>query len=62
MTFKKIAVLTSPDSWFLPYAQDLVKTFSKLGYSSKLFSKHQDIDQNYKVVFILSYFRIISDK
>ena len=57
--FKEIAVLTSKRSWFLPYAQDLVEILKGMGFDSKLFNKHEEIPENYKVVFILSYFRLI---
>ncbi|MCT7574920.1 formyltransferase family protein [Aliarcobacter butzleri] len=52
----KIAILTSPNQWFVPYAEILNK---KLG-SSKLYFNHEDILENYDIVFILSYHKIIS--
>lgn len=52
----KIAILTSPNQWFVSYAEILNK---KLG-SSKLYFNHEDILENYDIVFILSYHKIIS--
>ena len=54
----KIAILTSPNQWFIPYAQKLETTIQ----GSKLFFDHQAIDETYTLVFILSYHRIIEKK
>ena len=62
MIFKKIAVLTSKDSWFLPYAKNFVKSLQKKKIKSKLFSNHVNISKDYSVIFILSYFKIIEKK
>ncbi len=51
----KIAILTSPNQWFIPYA----KLLSKKIESSTLFYEHERIDSNFDVLFILSYHRII---
>ena len=51
----KVAILTSPNQWFIPYAE-------KLGHKiehAKLFFDHQDIEENFDIIFILSYHRII---
>lgn len=50
----KIAVLTSPDQWFVPYA----KAFSAEA-AADLFFDHADMPAGYDAVFILSYHRII---
>ena len=52
----KIAILTSPNQWFVPYAEILNKKLS----SSKLYFNHEDVLENYDIVFILSYHKIIS--
>ncbi|MCK9492378.1 MAG: methionyl-tRNA formyltransferase [Sulfurimonas sp.] len=54
----KIAILTSPNQWFIPYAKELNKNIS----SSKLYFNHQDMTESYDVVFILSYHQIIKDE
>ncbi|MBT0742047.1 formyltransferase family protein [Campylobacter lari] len=51
----KIALLTSPNQWFIPY----IKKLQKLIPNSLVFYKHEQIS-NYDIVFILSYHRIIS--
>lgn len=62
MTCKKIAVLTSEQSWFVPHALELVNILKKHDYDSDLFFSHEEIDEYFDVVFILSYFRLIEDK
>lgn len=59
---KKIAVLTSKGSWFVPHARALTKTISHMGYSCKLFHHHAKISASYNIVFILSYFRLIGSE
>lgn len=51
----KIALLTSPNQWFVPY----IKKLQKLIPNSLVFYKHEQIS-DYDIVFILSYHRIIS--
>jgi len=51
----KIAILTSLNQWFIPYAEDLAKQIK----NSILFFSHEDIKENYDIVFILSYHQII---
>ncbi|MFA5336864.1 MAG: formyltransferase family protein [Candidatus Omnitrophota bacterium] len=60
MNFKKIAVLTSRKSWFVPYAKKFVNTLKKKGLNPKLFFNHKQISGGYNIVFILSYFEIIN--
>lgn len=60
MKFKKIAVLTS-DNWFVPYAQKLMNILNAIGYDTNLFLSHDEINRDFEVVFILSYFRIIGN-
>lgn len=59
MNFKKIAVLTSDKSWFLPFAASLVKILRNKGYEARLYFDHKKIGDDFKVVFMLSYFRIV---
>lgn len=58
----KIAVLTSENSWFVPYAQELVVALNTKGYDAVLFFEHEMIIEEFEVVFILSYFRIIENE
>lgn len=53
----KIAILTSSNQWFIPYAKKL----EKLIENSQLFYNHIEIF-NFDVVFILSYHKIIDKK
>ena len=54
----KVAILTSPNQWFVPYAEKLKKQIK----NSKLFLNHKDIDENYSILFILGYHKIIEQK
>lgn len=51
----RIAILTSPNQWFIPYAEELNKKIK----NSTLFFNDEDIKENYDVIFILSYHQII---
>ena len=51
----KIAILTSPNEWFQPYAE---KLSIKLG-NIPIFYSHETIDSNFHILFILGYHRII---
>jgi methionyl-tRNA formyltransferase len=51
----KIAILTSPNQWFVSYASVLA---SEIG--ANIFYEHESVDECYDVVFILSYHRIVS--
>ena len=51
----KVAVLTSPNQWFVPYAEQLVDELNE----GRLFLDHKDVSEDYKVLFILSYHQII---
>ena len=59
MRFKKVAILTSKKSWFMPYAKEFVKFLQRRDIQADLFCNHNEIPEEYKVVFILSYFKII---
>ncbi len=54
---KKIAILTSPDQWFVPCAQELSQRID----GSSFFLNHKDIDSTYEIVFIISYHNIIEE-
>ena len=51
----KVAILTSRDQWFVPYAKNLQTNIN----NAYLFFKHEDIEDSFEVVFILSYHNII---
>jgi len=51
----KIAILTSSNQWFIPYAREIK---SKLK-NSILFFNHEEIKDRFDVIFILSYHKII---
>lgn len=53
----KIAILTSPNQWFVFYAKKL----NQLIKNSKIFYNHAEII-NFDIVFILSYHKIINKK
>lgn len=59
---KSVAVLTSRQSWFVPFAQEFVDSLKARGCKSELFHNHDDVDESFHVVFILSYFCIIDDE
>lgn len=54
----KIAILTSPNQWFIPYAKKLNQKIQ----NSKLFFNHKEINENFDIVFILAYHSIIESK
>lgn len=54
----KVAILSSPNQWFIPYAKQLQEKLP----SSQLYHAHEDINEHFDVLFILSYHRIIEEK
>jgi len=54
----KIAILTTKNQWFVPYAKELQKKIK----DSKLFFNHKNINETFDIVFILSYHKIIENK
>ena len=50
----KLAILTSPDQWFESYAEELSRD---LGAS--LFKSHEDIKDEFDVLFLLAYHRLV---
>ncbi len=51
----KIAILTSPNQWFVPYSQTLKNKIK----NSDLYFDHKDITKCYDIIFILSYHKIL---
>ena len=51
----KIAILTSPNQWFIPYAKELQKKIK----NSHIFFNHGEIKDTFDIVFILSYHKLI---
>ena len=60
MKFNQIAILTSETSWFVPYAKKLASIMQKKVINAKVFFRHEDIKDQFDIVYILSYFRIIN--
>jgi len=54
----KIAILTSPNQWFIPYAKKLNKEIK----NSTLFLNHENMVDKFDIVFILSYHKLIPIK
>ncbi len=54
----KVAILTSLDQWFVPYAKKLQTKID----NAYLFFRHEDIDDGFEIIFILSYHKIIQEK
>ncbi len=51
----KVAILTSPNQWFTPYAKILKSRI----VNSDLFYQHEEINDTYEVMFILAYHKKI---
>lgn len=62
MNFRKAGVLTSRDSWFVPYADKLVRILKKKGLHARLFFDQRRVPEGLDVVFMLSYFKIVDKK
>lgn len=54
---KKIAILTSPNQWFAPFAKELADSIS----GAQLLFSHEEIKSGYSILFVLAYHRIIPD-
>lgn len=54
----KVAIITSPNQWFIPYAKELE---SKIP-NAKLYFSHKDLKESYGIVFILSYHQLIEQE
>ena len=51
----QVAILTSSEQWFVPYAQKLLENIE----GAKLFFTHKEIGESFDIIFILSYHQII---
>lgn len=60
--FNRIAVVTSSQSWFVPFARGFVDKLIGSGYHAELFHDHKDIPEGFQVAFLLSYYRIVEKK
>jgi len=54
----KIAIITSPNQWFIPFAKELQNKIK----DSVLFFEHKNINESFDIVFILSYHKLIEKK
>lgn len=54
----KIAILTSPNQWFIPYAKELQRQIPQCD----LYFSCEDFKHSYTLVFILSYHQILSSE
>lgn len=54
----KVAILTSPNQWFIPYAKELQRQIPQCD----LYFSCEDFKQSYTLVFILSYHQILSSE
>ncbi len=54
----KVAILTSANQWFIPYAKELQDKI----VGAQLYFSHQDIKESYDIVFILSYHQLIEQE
>ena len=54
----KIAILTSPNQWFIPYAKELNNEI----INSVLFFNHENMVDKFNIIFILSYHKLIPRK
>ena len=53
----KIAILTSPNQWFIPYAKKLSQKLK----NAQLFFDEKEIKDSFDILFILSYHRLIGE-
>ena len=53
-----VAILTSKNQWFIPYAKDLSKKIK----NSNVFYNHTELEGNLDILFILSYHKIIKEE
>jgi methionyl-tRNA formyltransferase len=59
MKYQNVAILTSRESWFVPYTKNLLRILRKKKHKAALFYNHSKITDTYTIVFILSYFQLI---
>ena len=58
---QKIAVLTDEESWLYLYSQKFCDELGAAGYDVELFGHHDNVQEPFHVIFILSYFRLVPD-
>lgn len=58
--FSKVAIVTSKNSWFIPYAEQFVAKLKLGGADAALFHNYDEINNSPDVVFLLSCFSIVS--
>lgn len=54
----KIAIITSANQWFIPFAKKLQNKIK----DSMLFFEHRNVNESFDIVFILSYHKLIEKK
>jgi methionyl-tRNA formyltransferase len=59
MLGNSFAILTSRTSWFLPYAIKLSEIIKEEVAKAEVFTDYNDIPDQFEIVFILSYFKLI---
>lgn len=58
----RVAILTSKNSWFVPYGKGLVKRLEEANFKSELFFDACKVSDNFSIVFILSYFELLDEQ
>lgn len=58
-TIHNVAIVTSAESWFLPYAEQLALQIAQRGFEARVYTRHEDVDADCDATFLLSYFRIV---
>ena len=52
---RSVAILTSPDQWFVPYAESLANDLGRV----PIYYRHEDLDRDFDILLILSYHRLL---
>lgn len=61
--FDKVCIVTDKNSWFLQYGKELVQQIvDKCEIEALFFTNHRKLPSDTEVVFLLSYFSIVSKK
>jgi methionyl-tRNA formyltransferase len=59
---KSFAILTSEQSWFIPFAHQLSAELNSRGFITGVFHEYEKIPERFETVFILSYFKVIGSQ
>ncbi|MBN1384688.1 MAG: methionyl-tRNA formyltransferase [Elusimicrobia bacterium] len=59
MRYQKVAILTSRQSWLVPYLKKFVNILRSRKHQAKLFFNQKNINKSFNIVFALSYFSIL---